>query len=100
MEPIEKRTLKSAATSEIRAVQDILRLWDPITAEPGTLAPLDEYDNYAPHIVSMVKGGCTIEELAAHLEHLGADIMGIGPRSAQSRAHSLKFATQIVNQLR
>lgn len=100
MKPLDRKKLESAATSEICAVQEILRLWDPINVRPGTLAPLDEYDSYAPHIVSMVKGGCTIEELAAHLEHLGADTLGIGPSSAESRAHSLKFATQIVSQLR
>jgi len=100
MERVDKKKLKSTATSEIRAVQEILRLWDPINVGPGSVAPLDEYDGYAPHIVSMVKSGCTIAELAAHLEHLCTDTMGIGPSSAESPAHSLRFATQIVHRLR
>ena len=72
----------------------------PINVQPGTVRPADEYDGYAPHIVSMVNGGCTIEDLAVHLEHLGTETMGMGPSSDKSRAHSLKFSTRIVDQLR
>lgn len=82
---------------EVRAVEGILRRWDPIGVQPGTVAPADEYDSYAPHIVSMVKGGCSVEELAAHLERLS---MGLGPGSPASRAHSHEFAVQIVGTLR
>jgi hypothetical protein len=34
-------------------VEGILRRWDPIGVRPGELAPIDEYDSYAPHIVSI-----------------------------------------------
>lgn len=40
---------------------------------PGELAPLDEYDGYAPHIVSMVNRGATPAELADHLDGLRTD---------------------------
>ena len=86
--------------AEIRLVQAILRRWDPIGAEPGAVAPSDEYDSYAPHIVSLVKRGCTAEELASHLEHLGSETMGLGPSNSFSEAHSLKFAAEIVVSLR
>jgi hypothetical protein len=92
--------LKNAAMAEVRLVEGILRLWDPIGVEPGAAAPADEYDSYAPHIVSMVKGGCTAEELASHLEHLSSETMGLGPSNALSQAHSLKFAAEIVVTLR
>ena len=95
-----RKNLKHGAMVKIRAVQEILRRWDPINVAPGTVAPSDEYDSYAPHIVSMVEGGCTIDDLAAHLEHLCVKTMGLGPSSAQSRSHSLKFAAQIVDRLR
>jgi hypothetical protein len=85
--------------TDIQLVEDILRRWDPIGVEPGTEAPADEYDSYAPHIVSMVKGGCTAEALAAHLEHLAVENMGLGSSSKASRAHSLEFAAQIVGSL-
>lgn len=86
--------------SEIRAVQSILRRWDPIGVQPGFLGPADEYDSYAPHIVTMVLGGCTIEALAAYLERLGVETMGIGPSSPLSRAHSTEFATEIIRHFR
>lgn len=92
----DKKNLKNAAMADIRAVQAILRFWDPIGVEPGAGAPLDEYDSYAPRIASMVKGGCTVEDLAAHLDHLGCEVMGLGPSNEISRAHSLKFAADII----
>jgi len=100
MTAIDRKSLKDAAMAEIRGVEEVLRSWDPIGVSPSTLAPSDEYDGYAPHIVSMVKSGCTSDELAAHLERLGVETMGIGPSSAASRAHSLEFATRIINRLR
>ena len=95
-----RKNLKHAAMVKIRAVQEILRRWDPINVAPGTVAPSDEYDSYAPHIVSMVEGGCTIDDLASHLEHLCVQAMGLRASSAQSRSHSLKLAAQIVDRLR
>ncbi|HEX5206729.1 MAG TPA: hypothetical protein VFW10_02910 [Steroidobacteraceae bacterium] len=95
-----RKNLKHGAMVKIRAVQEVLRRWDPINVAPSTVAPADEYESYAPHIVSMVEGGCTIDDLAAHLEHLCVRTMGLGPSSAQSRSHSLKFTAQIVDKLR
>jgi hypothetical protein len=100
MAPSSRKTLKHAAMAKIRAVEEILRRWDLIGIEPGTVAPADEYDAYARHIVSMVHNGCSIEELAAHLERLGSDTMGISPSSAERRSHNLRFAVQVVNRLR
>lgn len=94
------KILKNAAIADIRAVEAILRRWDPIGVLPGKGGPVDEYDRYAPHIVSMVKGGCKAEELASHLEHLAVVTMGIGPSSTSSPVNSLDFAAQIVNHLR
>jgi hypothetical protein len=49
----DKQVLKRSTMSEISVVADILRRWDPINVQPGTVGPADEYDSYAPHIVSM-----------------------------------------------
>ena len=89
------RSLKRAAMADIAAVEILLRLWDPIGVKPGIFAPVDEYNSYAPHIVSMVKGGCTFEELVAHLEHLR--VLGQRRRRAKaaaatSRRRSLKLS--------
>lgn len=95
----DKKVLKHTATSEISAVADILRRWDPINVQPGTVGPADEYDSYAAHIVSMVKRGCAMEQLAVHLDHLCVENMGLGTSSAASRAHNLEFAELIVSKL-
>jgi hypothetical protein len=95
----DRKALKNAAMADIRIVESILRLWDPIGVEPGKFGPADEYDSYAPHIVSMVNGGCKPQALASHLEQLAVVTMGIGSGSALDRARSLQFAEHIINQL-
>src|SRR5439155_13174662 len=59
----DRSSRKRDTTKRISAVQDILKRWDPIGVRPGEVAPADEYDGYAPHIVSMVAGGCSIDDL-------------------------------------
>ena len=61
----------------VAKVQEILRRWDPIGVQPGELAPADEYDSYAPHIVSMVAQGCSREQLGAHLETIRTEAIGV-----------------------
>jgi len=63
--------------SSIHAVEAVLRAWDPIGAAPGEFAPADEYDSYAPHIVSILAGGGSVEELANHLEHIRTVTIGL-----------------------
>ncbi len=92
----EQKARKSAAKVRIRLVEDILRRWDPIGVGPGTMAPADEYDRYAPHMVSMVEGGCTVEELATHLDELSTTTIGVGSNPKASAS----FAAQIIEALR
>jgi hypothetical protein len=96
MASLDRKNLKRVATAKIRAVEQILRRWDPIGVEPGVVAQADEYDSYAPHIVSMVEAGCTVDALAAHLEHLATCVIGLGANEAVSK----EFAGQIVEALR
>ena len=81
---------------EIKDVQAILRLWDPIGITPGEDAPYQEYDDYAPGIVSMVVRGCSVNELSKHLEWLRTDYIGMEP----NLEHSLEFAFKIISTLR
>jgi len=78
--------------TQVRLVEGILRRWDPIGVEPGTMAPADEYDSYAPHVVSMVNAGCTVDDLSAHLEQLALSTMGVDSNPVRSR----KFAAEIL----
>ena len=68
---------KKAAMKQVGAVQAILRRWDPMGVLPGELAPADEYDSYAPHIVSMVAQGCSLEALQTHLQRIGKVTTGV-----------------------
>ncbi len=88
------------ANADVRAVEAILRRWDPIGVAPGRRAPASEYDGYAPDLVSRVRGGATRDEIASHLERLVEEVMGLGPRTAQSGERSSRFAVQIVEAVR
>ena len=56
-------------------MQAILRRWDPMDLAPGEFAPEDEYDDYAPQIVSLVSQGCSAEHLLDHLQNLRIDMI-------------------------
>ncbi len=96
MASLDHKTRKNAAIASIRLVEEILRQWDPIGVQPGMMAPADEYDSYAPHMVSMVEGGCTVEQLAAHLDELSSATIGVGSNPKASAT----FAAQIIEVLR
>ena len=67
------------------AVRRILWLdWDPIGVNdhPGAI---DEYDSYAPTIVSLLARGCSAEELDLHLSHIETYSMGLSQKPAASR---------------
>ena len=80
MDRAEKRSRKNTAMADIEAVQEVLRRWDPIgiisNLIENELAP-DEYDSYAPHIVSMLAGGCSRDELLRHLDYCRTGAMGL-----------------------
>jgi len=83
------------SNNKIQVVQGILRRWDPVGVKPGQFGPEDEYDSYAPQIVSMVESGCSSDALVAHLEHLSVHKIGVG---SNVRA-STKFAAEIIRTL-
>jgi hypothetical protein len=91
----ENKTNKRDASTKIRLVEGVLRRWDPVGVQPGRFAPADEYDTYAPQIVSLVESGCSADALVAHLEHLSIETMGVG---SNLRA-STKFAAEIIRTL-
>lgn len=62
---------------QVRKVAAVLRRWDPIGILPGEDGPGDEYDSYAPHIVSLVQRGDSFAQLVIHLHHLRTETMGL-----------------------
>lgn len=87
--------LKKNALAQIEAVQRILRRWDPIGVRPGIEAPVDEYDGYAPHIVSLVVHGCSVDELSNHLGGIHNKAMGL----KGSDKHDNEIASEIIDAL-
>ena len=87
---------KKQMMARIRAAQSILRRWDPMDLAPGELAPADEYDVYAPRIVSLVFRGCSVQHLTDHLRELrtGMVCMGDNPK------RDMDIAAEIVATLR
>ena len=62
---------------QVHRVQAILRRWHSIGVHPGDLASADEYDSYAPHIVSLVAQGCSFAQLSRHLGELRVGVIGL-----------------------
>lgn len=76
----------------MRHVEEVLRRWDPIGVARGDLAPADEYDSYAPHVVSLLSGGTSVTELAGHLEHVRTVTIGL----AADPARDTKCAEELI----
>lgn len=62
----QKRRLKAVAHEHIAHIETALRRWDPIGVLPGPTddyGPMDEYDTYAPQILSSLSSSCSVEGL-------------------------------------
>lgn len=60
------------------------------------MAPLDEYDSYAPHIVSLVDQHCSTKELSAHLLLVQTEWIGVEANLARDE----EIAKEIITALR
>ena len=92
----ERGDPKADASQRIATVEDTLRRWDPIGIQPGKSGPNDEYDSYAPHVVSLVASGCSTEQLSQHLGSIRTGSMGIGANAERDR----EIADEILTALR
>jgi hypothetical protein len=96
----DKRDRRRRARARIEAVQAVLRRWDPIGILPGKAGPADEYDSYAPHIVTLVSEGASVGKVAAHLGKLRIGAIGLGPdphRDAEVAAEIIEVLRTIVH---
>lgn len=93
----DKKNAKRRAVGQVRTVQLLLRAWDPIGAATGdtTAADIDEYDSYAPHIVSMVSAGCTLEAMTKHLSDLRMHTIGLPSERAKDRECARKILARL-----
>jgi hypothetical protein len=78
---------------DLAAVQEVLRRWDPIGVFPNCDdGPAgDEYDSYAPQILSALYAGRSMEELADQLQALRMNHMAL-----PARHQDLDTAKQLV----
>ena len=81
------KTRKRRAMRQVAAVQGILRRWDPIGQ-----GPQDEYDGYAPHIVSMLVTGSDEYQRREHLQNLRTVAIGLGPNSKSDARFAKELA--------
>src|SRR5437763_1019765 len=80
---------------ELLGVRKILALWDPIGVigdlEEAGLPP-DEYDAYAPAILTMLRRGTVRDEIVQHLGLIQSRLMGLPP----GRDHDRWIADQLL----
>ena len=70
---MDRRHLKVA----IRNVSGVLRrVWDPIGHGQIPDLPNDEYDSYAPHLLSMIAQGASDASIAEYLQALEGETVG------------------------
>lgn len=91
----DHKAMKKKAMKRIRVVQAILRRWDPMDLAPGKLAPADEYDDYAPHIVSLVDKGSSVEHMLDHLQKLRRGMICM----RENHEHDMDIAREILETL-
>jgi hypothetical protein len=72
-------------------VNEVLHyMWDPIgvCGEPNAR---DEYDSYVPGVCSLLNNGATAEKIAAHLDEIATERMGLRSNMSHCRATAQKL---------
>jgi hypothetical protein len=73
---------RSEVRQAVRRIAAALRYeWDPIFHGTYDGLPDDEYEAYAPHVLSLLRGGASDCAVAERLQELERDTIGVEPRS-------------------
>jgi len=87
---------KQKIQEQIRAIEGILRVWDPIGViedlEADDLPP-NEYDDYAPHVLGLLQRNAGLKEMTGHLEYCRTTAMGL----PANRIADEEIADRLVN---
>ena len=87
-----QRCQVDSLTSLVRAA---LREWDPIGVFPNWPdGPVDEYDSYAPHIVTLLRSGANQTDIANELQRIRTEAIGLPP----NRRRDEEFARRLVRE--
>jgi hypothetical protein len=65
-------------------------IWDPIGVA-GEPKARDEYDSYVPHVYSLLESGATAEQIAAHLDKIATEGMGLKSNMDHCRLTAYKL---------
>ena len=86
-----------ASSADLQRLREIgWSLWDPVGLQ-DTDCPRDEYDKYLLHSVRLFGEGKSRAEVAAYLEDIACDYIGMGPSTAASLQASHQTADHIAN---
>ena len=89
-----RKPLRERFDRDVDAVKALLREWDPIGVFPNwDGGARDEYDSYAPQVLSLLYAARTPEEIANHLEYLRTHDMGM----PKNRERDLAIAIRLVD---
>ena len=69
--------------ARLEVVRRALRRWDPIGVIEDleeTGLPPNEYDSYAPHLLTIVESGADAHDISLHLVSIRVDFMSLGER--------------------
>src|SRR5260370_42188207 len=81
------RKQRGQVDAAISLVCAALREWDPIGVFPNWPdGPADEYDSYAPHIVTLLRSGANQTEIADELERIRTRPIGLPPHRPSDAA--------------
>src|SRR5258708_32122612 len=96
------RKQRGQVDAAISLVCAALREWDPIGVFPNWPdGPADEYDSYAPHIVTLLRSGADQTEIAGELERIRTRPIGLHPKRARDEeiAHRLETERSLIHPL-
>ncbi|ALX11473.1 hypothetical protein P350_07895 [Burkholderia cepacia JBK9] len=67
-----------------RRVDEVLYyVWDPIGVAPNAVTR-DEYQSYLPEVFSMLQGGADVSSIAAYLDNVATERMGLNGNPGHS----------------
>ena len=88
--------MKRSEKYNLEYIKQVLRDWDPIGVHPGLTkdsAPQDEYDSYAPQILSRLLAGTSSDEILELLSKIRINDLGLSACSEKDRSVSDRLIT-------
>ncbi len=88
---------------QLAAIEELLREWDPIGVIEDLKSdglPPNEYDDYAPYILGMLRNAATVDELTNHLRYCRTRAMGLDPNDSMDIAFAKRIHDSWHHQMR